>query len=633
MPSPSIPPPSSSVIPSSAPNFSNNIGRLPGGLQRPSGVVPPIPHNRRDCFARSLRRKILGLKGSTTNVVERTRARRTNLEIITQHEQNGRIGQFPDNVCSPYYRGLLGNSPQPFFTERAESHAASTTDYSKASRTSSFMVKFQAGFASCLLFRSKKRDDNRDNDYDDDDEPPKATRLKNTSANVTSTAAPAPPYSSFLLLSSPPLPASEVSKKELALGKEIATTSVEKERSNSYQKKPLRESITTSGPAEAVPLPDQPPISPLNEVHHVDQKDINIIYQQRKPLDGEREFLWADKYRPKFLEDFICNKSNANQLLAMARKGDCGHFIFQGPPGVGKRTMIWAMLREAFGPDSVKASEEYKVINVKGEVVRSVQVLVKVSPRLVEVNLSDLKGYEKHVIFELIKETSDLKISNKSDSPCKPPDNCRVIIFYGIDKLSTDAILYVKWLLERYKVCNNIFFCCVDISKLQAIKDLCTLVQLLPPSREEIIEVLKFIAHKEGIELPLQLAEKITDTSKNNLRQAIRSFEATWLKQLYDIRGKLQDLIDHEVSPEFIFQSLVDELQKHLHNLLKRRVHNLYAEYNRKEWMTSVKRERERAWVQEDDNRQKRREKTIGTWVQGRQSSEEEGEDYRHLGA
>jgi replication factor C subunit 3/5 len=39
---------------------------------------------------------------------------------------------------------------------------------------------------------------------------------------------------------------------------------------------------------------------------------------------------------------------------------------------------------------------------------------------------------------------------------------------------------------------------------------------------------LQFIAKKEGIELPLQLAEKITEKSKNNLRQAIRSFEASW---------------------------------------------------------------------------------------------------------
>ncbi|KAJ6319306.1 hypothetical protein OIU78_014847 [Salix suchowensis] len=43
--------------------------------------------------------------------------------------------------------------------------------------------------------------------------------------------------------------------------------------------------------------------------------------------------------------------------------------------------------------------------------------------------------------------------------------------------------------------------------------------------KKEVVEVLEFIAKREGIELPYPLAEKIADNSKNNLRQAIRSFE------------------------------------------------------------------------------------------------------------
>ncbi|KAM5554333.1 hypothetical protein ABKV19_022615 [Rosa sericea] len=315
----------------------------------------------------------------------------------------------------------------------------------------------------------------------------------------------------------------------------------------------------------------------------------------------EREFIWADKYQPQCLEDFICNRDKATQLQVLARGGGCGHFIFEGPPGVGKRTMIWAMLREAFGRDTIH-----------GEVVGSINVQVKQSPQHVEVNLSELKGYEKHVIVELMKETQ-YNIPNKSALPCSL-DNCRALILYEADKLSTDALLYIKWLLERYKGCNKVFFCCSDVAKLQAIKTISTVVELLPPSKNEIVEVLKFIAKKEGIDLPHQLAERFAENSKNSLRLAIRSFEATWKKgshpfkedqviltgwedeiadigknmieeqspkQLYFIRGKLQNLISHGVSPEFIFKSLVAELKKYLDENMQVQVESMYDEYSR----------------------------------------------------
>uniref|UniRef100_A0A6N2KMP1 Integrase catalytic domain-containing protein n=1 Tax=Salix viminalis TaxID=40686 RepID=A0A6N2KMP1_SALVM len=95
-------------------------------------------------------------------------------------------------------------------------------------------------------------------------------------------------------------------------------------------------------------------------------------------------------------------------------------------------------------------------------------------------------------------------------------------------KLCTDALLYIKWVFERYKGFSNFFFCCNDVSSLLPIRSLCTADQLFPPSKKEVVEVLEFIAKPEGIELPYPLAEKIADNSKNNLRQAIRSFEASW---------------------------------------------------------------------------------------------------------
>ncbi|KAG4163709.1 hypothetical protein ERO13_D01G189200v2 [Gossypium hirsutum] len=328
---------------------------------------------------------------------------------------------------------------------------------------------------------------------------------------------------------------------------------------------------------------------------------------ERKEAEVNQKFILADKYRPKALKDFICNRSEALRVQDLVKSGEFSHIIFEGPAGVGKRTMMTAVIREIFGSDRVQTRDECKPYYLKGESVRRMDVNIRESSKHVEVNLSDLRGYEKHVIVELMKETQ----------PNKPfsydPQNYKAIVLCEADKLSTDALLYIRWLLERYKAGNKVFFCCSDISKLQPIRSLCTVIKLLPPSKQEIVEVVEFIAKQEGIVLPPKFGERIANSSKNNLRQAIRSFEACWQssypfkedqiiltgweedianiaknmveerspKQLYIIRGKLQILIEHDVSPDFIFMSLVGEVKKHLDENLHPQVDVLYDEYNR----------------------------------------------------
>ncbi|XP_073045298.1 replication factor C subunit 3-like isoform X2 [Primulina eburnea] len=375
---------------------------------------------------------------------------------------------------------------------------------------------------------------------------------------------------------------------------------------------------------------------------------VGVTYKNKettKMTENERKYVWADKYRPILLPDFICNRTTALRLQSRVRNwhnkaDECGHFIFEGSPGVGKRTMIWALLREAFGPDKVQvrqnchpfdkikqlnftmkkleprclyhpqAREESKEFHLKGEAVSSVLVNWMVSTQHIEVNISELKGYEKHILVELIKEENEM-LSNKT-LQCTQ-ENCKAIILYETDKLSTDALIYIKWILGKFKGCNKVFFCCRDMSKLLPLKPLCTVVQLLEPSNEEIVKVLMFIATQEGIELPQQLANKIANMSKNNLRQAIRSFEATWHfnsnleedqdiqtgwehkianlatnviqeqspKQLYNIRGDLQNLIEHNVAPDCICEALIKELKRNIPEQLQPQFDKLSDEHRK----------------------------------------------------
>ncbi|ONI22112.1 hypothetical protein PRUPE_2G108000 [Prunus persica] len=543
-----------------------------------------VPHaNRSACSAPTL--KIASVKLSWGRKIRRLIGRRGNSElteqslevynktlvaenVVNHHKRVGQIslddyykGEIDDersSKYSPYYiRGLTYPSiivpKDPIAnTPGHESNSSAVTWTSISTFFSGFKVR---EWSSCLGSRTKE--------YNKNLRPEMYTTIK-PSTHSTVNASPKNSETSLVEES--------IERKEVM------------KSSNEYNKeKPLRERVRAA-------------TRPKNEI-----KVMN---------EAQKEYAWADKYQPLCLEDFICNKDKATQLQALARGGACGHFIFEGPPGVGKRTMIWAMLREAFGRDTIHAREEFKAFSLKGEMVGSIEVHVKQSPQHVEVNLSELKGYEKHVIVELMRETQD-KTTNKA-LPCGL-DNCRAIILYEADKLSTDALLYIKWLLERYKGCNKVFFCCSDVSKLQAIKSLCTVVELLPPSKTETVAVLKFIAKQEGIDLPQELAERFAENSKNNFCLAIRSFEATWKKcypfkenqviltgwedniadiaknmieeqspkQLYIIRGKLQNLIVHGVCPEFIFQSLVAELKKHLDDSLQDRIESMYDEYNR----------------------------------------------------
>lgn len=52
------------------------------------------------------------------------------------------------------------------------------------------------------------------------------------------------------------------------------------------------------------------------------------------------------------------------------------------------------------------------IFDSQGEAVESIHVNLVVSPQHTEVNFSELKGYAKHVIFELINEKNQ-KLSDK----------------------------------------------------------------------------------------------------------------------------------------------------------------------------------------------------------------------------
>ncbi|XP_020985705.1 replication factor C subunit 3-like [Arachis duranensis] len=354
------------------------------------------------------------------------------------------------------------------------------------------------------------------------------------------------------------------------------------------EEEPLRERVTVT--------PDDDDLQDTRTKEDIYHHHQEITSLQEDP--NAYQYEWATKHQPQTLEEFICNSDKALQLQALVREGcGCNHFIFEGPPNVGKRSMIRAMLRELFGPQRLQVIEESRDFTLKGEMVDKLQVQIKKSLHHVEINVSETKGYEKHVIADLFNGTYAKTINNSL--PCSP-DNCQAIVLYETEKLSIESLLYIKWQLEKYKGCNKVFFCCSDESKLHPIKPLCTTLRLSPPSSQEILRILEHIGEKEGKQLSRGLLNKIIFRSRNNLMDILGEedliltgweydiliisksmLEEQSPRQLYLIRRKLQSLMIHDVSAEFVYKSLVERLTTLIDASLRSGVAKLDMEYKK----------------------------------------------------
>lgn len=314
--------------------------------------------------------------------------------------------------------------------------------------------------------------------------------------------------------------------------------------------------------------------------------------------------LWVDKYRPRDLSKLDFHKEQANDLKRLCEQQDFPHLMFFGNSGSGKKTRIMCILKELYGASAERLRHETMTFTTPSNKKIDIMTvssnyhieckLLKFSKHLLIkhillVNPSDAGIYDRVVITDIIKQIAQTNIVDVNGQR-----DFRVIVLSEVDELTKDAQHALRRTMEKYVATCRLILCVNSTSRvIPAIKSRCLGIRVPAPSYEDIVNILNHICQKEGLQLPVELAQSIAEKSERNLRRAILMLEACkvqkypftknqevpeidWQKflnetgnqivreqtpqQLEKVRDRIYELISQGIPPDLIFKSLVQVL-------------------------------------------------------------------------
>jgi replication factor C small subunit len=252
--------------------------------------------------------------------------------------------------------------------------------------------------------------------------------------------------------------------------------------------------------------------------------------------------MWAEKYRPKTLNDIVDQKEIVERLKSFAKSRNVPHCIFAGPPGTGKTTAALCLTRDLYGG-----------------IYRE---------HIMELNASDERGI--NVVRETVKTFA--RVKSIGEIPFK------IMILDEADNMTADAQQALRRTMERYtETCR--FIMCANYSGkiIEPIQSRCAPFRFTYLPREEHDRCLKAMAEKEKVKLSSEGVDAIFEVCGGDLRRAINTLQAAAsldkpvdAKTIYSITGRatpadVQRMMKTAIEGDFLGarKQLRDMIQKY----------------------------------------------------------------------
>lgn len=207
------------------------------------------------------------------------------------------------------------------------------------------------------------------------------------------------------------------------------------------------------------------------------------------------EVMWAEKYRPKTLDEVVNLKDVVRSLKAfLETPAIMPHLLFAGMPGTGKTAVALCIARQLLGPSW-----------------RSFTL---------ELNASDERGIR--MVRERVKSFSRHSRGPLANIPYG------IIILDECDQMTAPAQTALRRIMETSsRTCRFILICNYSSKIIEPIQSRCAVFRFSALRKEDMAKHLEYIAEKESLNLLDNAAETIVEFSEGDLRRAINILQTS----------------------------------------------------------------------------------------------------------